>query len=633
MHALFASSARLIAVALAALASFCAPGSAVAQTFNYFSTITDIGRPTGIALETYEGVPYLYVSDHDGGRVFRINLSDNSRVQIGNPGTGNGQFIWPDMIAIEPNTRDLYIADRRLHRVTRLKRNGDFVMKWGDTGTETNRFGQPGAGSAPGQFNQPIGIVLDAEGHVYTTEHENHRVQKFRITQGTGGAWNVETLRTWGSGGGSPGQFNTPYGITLDAAGAIWVADGFNSRLQKFSQNGDLLGQIVTRGPSEPHLVNTWVHIDAAGDIWAGITSDPNTGGVLANQRIEKFSPSGASLGKWGSYGGAPGQFRLPFGIVIHRETNRAYVSDYDNGRVQVFSLGEPTTPPPPPPPAPSGAARLINLSSRQRIGSGPTNGATAGFVIGGTTERTVLIRAVGPGLSAFGIGSAVGNPRLQIFDANSLAIASNDDWSGTEVSAAATRVGAFTLTAGSRDGALLATLAPGAYTAVATDDTGGIVLVEVYDASASNGTSERLINLSTRGVADVGEGQLTAGFVITGEGPKRLLIRGVGPGLQAFGVDGFVADPMVRVFAGGATDPLYQNDNWEVAQPVSPSQALANAAEISAAARASGAFALQAGGRDAALLVTLAPGSYTAIVRGANTTTGTALLEVFEVP
>lgn len=625
MHALFASPARLISVALATLTGFCAAASVRAQTFNYLSSITDIGRPTGIALETYEGVPYLYVSDHDGGRVFRINLNDNSRVQIGNPGTGNGQFIWPDMIAIEPNTRDLYIADRRLHRITRLKRNGEFVMKWGDTGTETNRFGQPGAGSAPGQFNQPIGIVLDADGHVYTTEHENHRVQKFRITQGAGGAWNVETLRTWGSGGGSPGQFNTPYGIAIDAAGAIWVADGFNSRLQKFSQNGELLGQIVTRGPSEPHLVNTWVHIDAAGDIWAGITSDPNTGGVLANQRIEKFSPSGASLGKWGSYGSAPGQFRLPFGIVIHRETNRAYVSDYDNGRVQVFSLGEPSTPPPP---APPGSARLVNVSSRQRIAAGDANRtAIAGLVISGTSARAILVRAVGPGLSAFGVGETLANPRVHIFDASGRLVVENDDWSGASTAAAASMVGAFSLASGSRDAALVANLAPGAYTVQATAATGsGVVLLEAYDTVST--ATQRLVNLSTRGFADTGEGQLVAGFSVAGDTPKRMLVRAVGPGLGSFGVSDALSDPTLRLFAAGNSAAIAQNDNWGT-----PAGTAASRGEIAAAAQAAGAFALAEGSSDAALLITLAPGNYTAIANGAGGHTGVALIEVFEVP
>lgn len=327
---------------LALCALLAAPFSgaqAQTQTFNYVTAFDGVGQPTGLSLDTVDGVTYLYVSDHGGGRVFKYNLSTGARTQIGFYGTGDGQFIWPDAIAIDPVTHDLYIPDRQLHRVTRLTHTGAFVMKWGGDGPVTNRFGHPGAGTGPGQFNGPQGAVVDASGNIYITEHENHRVQKFRVTQ-SGGTWNVQHLATWGSGGSSPGQFNTPYGITLDAAGNVWVADGFNSRLQKFSPTGELLGQVVVRGASEPHLVNTWLTFDAAGDFYVSITSDPNTGGVIANQRIEKFNVAGTSLGKWGTYGAEPGNFKLPFGSAIDRATNRFYVADWDNGRVQVFDLG-----------------------------------------------------------------------------------------------------------------------------------------------------------------------------------------------------------------------------------------------------------------------------------------------------
>lgn len=633
----------VLTLLLAALAWRATVRDAAAQTFSFVSAFTeDVGRPTGLALDTLDGVPYLYVSDHDGGRVFRYNLNDGSRVLIAARGTANGQFLWPDGIAVEPVTHDLYIADRLLHRVTRLTRHGAFVMKWGDTGTLTNRFGHTGAGTAPGQFNGPVGVALDAAGHVYTTEHENHRVQKFRVTQDAG-SWNVETLTTWGSGGSGPGQFNTPYGITLDAAGNVWVADGFNSRLQKFSANGELLGQIVVRGPTEPHLVNTWVTVDAAGALYVGITSDPNTGGDIANQRIEKFSPAGVSLGKWGSYGGGTGQFRLPFGIVIHAATNRAYVTDYDNNRIQIFSLGEPTTPPPPalpppPPPAPAPtAARLVNLSSRQRIVAGDTTrGAIAGFVVAGTTPRPMLVRAVGPGLASFAVTDPLANPRLQIFDAASRITAENDDWNASpEVTAAAERAGAFRLGATSLDAAVMVTLAPGAYTAQVTAATGsGVVLLEVYDVAPSATTdSEKLVNLSTRGFVDTGEGQLVAGFVVSGDAPKRVLVRGIGPALGAFNVNGALVDPVLNVYATGSASPLARNDNWETPQPFGAGQAVATAAEIAAAARAAGAFALSSGSRDASVVLTLAPGSYSAVVSGANNSSGVGLVEVFELP
>lgn len=307
-----------------------------AQALTYVGSFNDLGQPTGLSLDSVGGVTYLYVSDHNGGRIFKIDVATGARTQIGYTGNADGQFRWPDAIAIEPVTHDLFIPDRMLHRITRITNTGTFVRKWGGDGPVTNRFGHAGAGTAPGQFDGPQGAVFDAAGNLYITEHENHRVQKFRLTS----AGALEFVRMWGSGGGSPGQFNTPYGVTLDGAGNVWIADGFNSRLQKFTPDGQLLGQIGVRGPNEPHLVVTWATFDAAGDIYASITSDPNTGGVLTNQRIEKFSASGASLAKWGTYGSETGNFKLPFGSAIDRATNRIYIADWDNGRVQIFDLG-----------------------------------------------------------------------------------------------------------------------------------------------------------------------------------------------------------------------------------------------------------------------------------------------------
>jgi hypothetical protein len=222
----------------------------------------------------------------------------------------------------------------------------------------------------------------------------------------------------------------------------------------------------------------------------------------------------------------------------------------------------------------------------------------------------------------------------VQLFDQTGRALGDNDDWSGTtELVAATDRVGAFRLTSGSADAAMLMTLAPGSYTAhVTTSGTSGIALLEIYDATTSSAT-ERLINLSTRGTVETGEGQLVAGLVVSGNAPKRLLIRGIGPALGGFGVSGFVVDPQLKVFATGNATALAQNDNWETPLPVSAGQAVASASEISAANTAAGAFALAAGSRDAAVVVTLPPGNYSVVVSGANGSTGTGLVEVFELP
>jgi outer membrane protein assembly factor BamB len=126
-------------------------------------------------------------------------------------------------------------------------------------------------------------------------------------------------------------------------------------------------------------------------------------------------------------------------------------------------------------------SSRLINLSARTEVGA--NQAVTVGFVIGGTTSRSLLLRAVGPGLEEFGLTGVLGNPSITLLRDQDIE-SSNDDWGGNvSVRQTAEQVGAFPLEAASRDAALLATLPPGAYTARVTGepDQSGVVLVEVY--------------------------------------------------------------------------------------------------------------------------------------------------------
>lgn len=274
---------------------------------------------------------------------------------------------------------------------------------------------------------------------------------------------------------------------------------------------------------------------------------------------------------------------------------------------------------------------RLINLSSRMRIGSG-VGGLITGFVIGGTEPKTVLVRGIGPTLTAFGLQRVLADPLLRLYRGSEI-ITQNDDWSAgsdpTALAAAFGRVGAFALAPRSGDTALLITLAPGAYTAhvLSSDATGpaSVALIEIYDASVNpNSEYQRLVNISTRGEVTAGEGVLIGGFIITGNFPKRVLIRGVGPGLTALGVPGVLADPRVRLFRG--VELLGENDDWSAVEE--------EASALSKAARATGAFALVAGSKDAALLFTLTPGAYTAQINATDpAATGEALIEIYELP
>jgi sugar lactone lactonase YvrE len=610
---------------LALVCGFGVVAALPAQTFMAEWSETDIGRmgPTGMALDTLAGTPVLYVADQNHGRIVKFNLATGTRAAVwGSTGGEDGQFNSPFGIAVDPVSHDLYIAERGNNRISRITSAGTFVMKWG----------VPGTGN--GEFNAPIGVAADAAGYVYVTDHNNNRIQKFRVAGGQ-----AQHVATWGGTGTLNGQLSGPYGITLDANGVLWVADGFNHRIQKFDTNGNFLGAIGVLGTGNGQFVTpTWVNFDSTGAYYVAETnSDPQNAAApdLANQRIQKFSANGAFVMKWGSYGEAGGQFRLPFNAVVDANNN-AYVADYYNTRVQKFSLNPgavtpPPAPPPAPPPTAALGARFVNLSSRLRTADGNASRAfIAGFVVSGTTPKQMLVRAIGPALGQFGVNGTLPNPQLKIFSGSQL-VAENEDWSDTPaMRALCDRVGAFQLPAGSRDAAALVTLAPGAYTAQVVANGGdGVALVEVYDAESTQAGTQ-LVNLSTRGFVDTGDGVLVAGFVVTGDAPKRVLVRGVGPALAGFGVTGALADSVLRVYNG--TTLVAQNDDWSSPQAVSGGATPATGAEIAAAASGAGAFALPSGSKDAAIMVTLPPGAYSAVVSGGGGATGAGLVEVYEL-
>ncbi len=267
---------------------------------------------------------------------------------------------------------------------------------------------------------------------------------------------------------------------------------------------------------------------------------------------------------------------------------------------------------------------RLINLSVRTNAGTGDQT-LIAGFVVSGSGNKQVLVRAIGPTLqSVFGVDGVLTDPQLALYRGNAQ-LAGNAGWGGNPALATAfTQVGAFALGAASRDAALLSPLAAGGYSAQVASSSGrtGVALVEAYDADPASSNS-RFINLSARTVAGTGDQTLIAGFVISGNVPRTLLIRGIGPALALFGVEGTLANPRLelRTRINNQDTLVAANAGW------------AGNPALSSASAQVGAFALPAGSADAALLITLTPGSYTAQVTGAGGATGVALVEIYEVP
>ncbi len=299
-------------------------------------------------------------------------------------------------------------------------------------------------------------------------------------------------------------------------------------------------------------------------------------------------------------------------------------------------------------------ATSLADISSRGIAGSGDSS-MIVGFAISGSQPKTVLLRAVGPTLTQFGMSpnEILSDPQLKLYAQSntSTAIATSPtQWDQDTATAAAirdtsSRIGAFSLVAGSKDAVILTTLNPGLYSAVTSSPSGntGIVLLEAYDADATLGTGSRLGNLSTRGHVGTGNDVLIAGFVVQGPGPHTYLIRVSGPSLAGspFNVSNTIPDPILSLYRqGNNTSTLIRvNDDWD-----SPASAQAS---LYAASQQVGAFAYaypstvnnQRDGTavQPVMLVTLPPGNYSAMATGnannnTTATTGNALIEIYEV-
>lgn len=279
-----------------------------------------------------------------------------------------------------------------------------------------------------------------------------------------------------------------------------------------------------------------------------------------------------------------------------------------------------------------TGSVRLINLSARAVVGTGDGI-LIPGFFIGGSGEKKLLVRTVGPKLVDLGVGagSVLADPMMRLFRGSS-EVDGNDDWRQFPdqdlLEETRANVFAFALTPSSqpeKDAAIVTTLPAGAtgYTVHASGvgGTTGVGLVELFDADPANSTS-RLINLSARAQVGTGSNVVIPGFFLSGNVAATLLIRASGPSLaNTFGVSGTLDDPVMTLFRGA--QPMASNDDWENTP---------NLPAMLAAQTSTFAFKFTEGAADAALLVSLNPGGYTVKVEGKNGTTGVALIELYLV-
>lgn len=268
---------------------------------------------------------------------------------------------------------------------------------------------------------------------------------------------------------------------------------------------------------------------------------------------------------------------------------------------------GLPSPPPFPPPLPEDGSTKLLNVSTRATVGV-DQNVMIGGFIVTGDIAKRVVLRGLGPSLGQAGLSGALADPVLELYDAAGTLIESNDN--PTVIPGIVNPLSP----ANPSEPLLTAILPSGSYTAVlhGVDTTTGLALVELYDV---NPASSQVSNISTRGQAGAGSNVMIGGFIVGGSDPTQVLIRALGPSLVPFGISGALADPVLEVYDGSG-NLLFSNDNWRATQ----------AQEISATDLA------PTSDREAAVLATLIPGNYTALVHDARFSTGVGLVEAYDL-
>ncbi len=171
--------------------------------------------------------------DKRGVRITVMNLDEDYFGIFGEFGDGNGQFIWPNSIAIDDGNR-LYITDDYHTRVTVMSTAGDFIAKWGTHGSDE------------GRLDGPNGVLVDADGMVLVVDHRNHRIQRFTPSG--------DFVSTFGSEGSGPGQFNMPWGISMGSDGNLLVADWGNNRIQRVTPDGEFVAAYGSPGEGAGQL-------------------------------------------------------------------------------------------------------------------------------------------------------------------------------------------------------------------------------------------------------------------------------------------------------------------------------------------------------------------------------------------
>ena len=294
--------------------------------------------------------------------------------------------------------------------------------------------------------------------------------------------------------------------------------------------------------------------------------------------------------------------------VCAYNATTTSAYSNVTSGTVPAT-----VTPVPPVAPVPG---RLASVSAQAVSTSWGSGALRLDFgIVGGS--KSMLLRGIGPGLAAYTTAALSSDPAMQLLDGSTV-LNQNDNWGGSStLSDTFQRVGAFAISSTSKDAAILTSLPAKTYSATVTGKNTGTAMAEIYDADATGTVQGRLATVYARGQVGKGAAALITGFVILGDTPLRVLVRAVGHSLN--GLQGLLSNPQLDIYRG--TTLLQHNDNW------------GGTSAFKTLFQQVGASTLSQNSTDSAIDITLAPGTYSAVVSGVNGTTGLARIEFYTIP
>ena len=559
--------------------------------------------PSDVAVDEAGNV---YVADA-GNRVIRkITPGGVVSTLAGMPkvtGTQDGyrseaRFDWPQGIAVD-KAGNVYVADTTKETIRKITPDG---MVSTFAGLAATGGDADGVGSAA-RFRGPEGLAVDGAGNVYVIDSHNYTLRK--ITPG-GEVTTVAGKR----GNGATNMFNEPHSVAIDPLGNVFVGDG--PRVCKVSENGIIstyAGSSSFFGNQDGSALDARftgplrIAADRSGDLYVCDVS---------SYRVRKISTNGMVTTLGGStQGNAVGAGKEAFfdrltGLAVN-SAGAVYVVDTYNSTIRI---GVPSPAPP----------QLANISTRLQIENGDYT-MIAGFIVTGNKYKTVMIRALGRSLTNFNISGALSDPTLELYDDSGALIASNDNWNATQIGGYIGRQQNYDIAQSGLaptdqlESAIEMALPAGAYTAVVRGKGGttGVSVIEIYDFDSGRDT--KMANISTRGFVQTDDKVMIGGTIIHGSAPTNVLIRAIGPSLASAGISTPLLDPMLELHDGNGVS-IASNDDWRASQE----------SEIA------GTGIPPPNERESAIFVTLSPGSYTAVVRGQNNSTGIALVEVYQL-